>query len=88
MSALIAVLCSIGFLASLNLIATLAIVHRLFGVTEEQRGEDAAQAAMDDEAEAEREAQRRESENSASFDEGIANIMSYAVRGKTGFEND
>lgn len=87
MSALIAVLCGIGFLVSLNLIATLAIVRWLFGVAEEQRGEDAAQAAMDAEAEAEREAQRRESENSASFDEGIANIMSYAVRGKTGFED-
>lgn len=82
MNNMIALLCGIGFLVSLNLVATLALMRKLFGKTEEQRGEEAVQAAMDAAAE------DAERDNKGSFDEGFENLMRYAVNGKTGFEGN
>jgi len=79
----IALLCGIGFIASLNLAATLALTRRLLGKTEEQRNEEKAQAAMDEAANADEERERN-----GSFDEGFENIMRFAVNGKTGFEGN
>ena len=79
----IALLCGIGFITSLNLAATLALTRRLFGKTEEQRNEEKAQAAMDEAANA-----NEEHERNGSFDEGFENIMRFAVNGKTGFEGN
>ena len=79
----IALLCGIGFITSLNLVATLALTRRLLGKTEEQRNEEKAQAAMDEAANADAERERN-----GSFDEGFENIMRFAVNGKTGFEGN
>jgi hypothetical protein len=84
MNAEIALMCGIGFLVSLDLAATLAIAHKLFGKNEEQRGEEAAQAAIDAAAEEDRDEER---ERRGSFDEGFENLMRFSVNGKTGFED-
>lgn len=101
----IVLLCGVGFIASLNLVATLALARRVFGKSEEQKSEDAAQAAFDEAAarardaalnlaatmrlSSEREdAERREAERSAEFDEGVDNIMRFAVNGMTGLEGE
>ena len=69
-----------------NIGVSICTYRKLTARDEERRGDEAAQAAMD--AAAERELERRERENSAAIDEGFANIMGYAVNGKTGCERD
>lgn len=86
---MITLLIVIALLCAANAVMTAVLfkkqVDRLTADSRERDIENALELARRAK-EAEAEAERRERETSAAFDEGIENIMAYAVKGKTGLE--
>lgn len=97
MNEVIALLILLSLMHAGSLVMTASMFAAHVRAEEIKRWEREAEAAIDAEIDAEllrsdigrdraEEAERRERETSAAFDEGINNIMSYAVRGKTGLD--